>query len=91
MLYDSERKVFTILCNYFSQHRTFPEIKLLQIKTNKAEDDLIKILTSLADQSYIEWNGIDVATIKILRFLEQPSTKEKSSEAEQVHRFYNEY
>lgn len=66
MLSDSERKVLRILWNYNAGRRRMPSLHELSVKTGRREAMIMLILRWLAEESYIEWNGNDPKTVKLV-------------------------
>lgn len=79
MLSDAQRKLFTVLYNYFSQHRVMPSFGVLKQFTRKDQAEAITILNELSELGYIEWNGKDVQTILILQYINSVPKKTPNS------------
>lgn len=76
MLKDAERKLFTILVNYYSQNRCIPTFDLLEKYTNCSKADVIKLIDRLESKGYLKWREQDENTIRNLCL---PSVKNKRS------------
>jgi predicted transcriptional regulator len=68
VLRDIERKVLRILWNFSLSHAgSMPYCSELRTKTGKRENEIKFILNKLKEQNFIEWDGQDTDTIKIIR------------------------
>lgn len=79
MLSDAQRKLFTVLYNYFSQRRKMPSFAVLKQFTGKPTDEAVTILNELAELGYINWDGKDVQTILILQYINSVPKKTPNS------------
>lgn len=79
MLSDAQRKLFTVLYNYFSQRRKMPSFGILKQFTGKPTDEAVTILNELAELGYISWDGKDVQTILILQYINSVPKKTPNS------------
>jgi hypothetical protein len=66
MLSDIERKVLRILWNFNAGRRRLPTLHELSVKTGRRQEMITPILRRLADKEYIEWDGHDVRTVKLI-------------------------
>lgn len=78
MLNDAQRKLFTVLYNYFSQNRKMPSFNILKQFTGKTKEDCIMVLDELTERGYIEWSNRDPETILILQYI-KPVKKNTSN------------
>lgn len=74
MLRDIERKVLRILWNFQASRKRMPTLRELGVKSGRPERELVFILNKLAEQFYLEWDGLNTTSIKILKGWEEQTT-----------------
>lgn len=78
---DGERKLYRILYNYFTIHRSMPSWNELMAKTGKTKDSLFIMLEALETHGAITWSSDDnLQSIKLLQlpYASKPKTRSGS-------------
>lgn len=73
MINEAEQKLYRILFNHYTKHRSMPPWSLLKARTGLSQPELIKRLESLQEAGHILWDDPD--SLESVRMNKDPFMK----------------